>query len=106
MYNVEVLLDKLTRAISYRYKDDKTAPGLTVSVLKKGYYCSVVRYQGAFAKDKVVAFKARGETLAEALNDLTTQFLKSDMVPTNPVEELRNFVRANTMCPRDVLGVD
>jgi hypothetical protein len=87
--NIEILIDKLTKAISYRYRDDKTAPGLTVSALKKGYYCSVVRYQGAFAKDKVVVCKAKADLLSAALNDLTLQFLGTPDLVADPVEDLR-----------------
>ena len=87
--NTEVLIDKLTKAISYRYRDDKTAPGLTVSSLKKGYYCSVVRYEGAFAKDKIIVCKAKADSLADALKDLTNQFLNTQTVPVDPIQDLR-----------------
>ncbi|SRR5258708_5320866 len=88
--NTEILIDKLTKAISYRYRDDKTAPGLTVSALKKSYYCSVVRYEGAFARDKVVVCKAKADSLQGALNDLTTQFLGTQDAPVDPIQDLRN----------------
>jgi hypothetical protein len=97
----EVLIDKLTKAISHRYRDDKTAPGLTVSALKKGYYCSVVRYEGAFATNKVVVCKAKANSLTEALNELTTQFLKTKDVPVDPVQDLRNSFIASTIFGKD-----
>jgi hypothetical protein len=93
--NTDVLIDKLTKAISYRYRDDKTAPGLTVSALKKGYYCSVVRYENAFAKGKVVVCKAKSDSLADALEDLTEQFLSTQLVPVDPIQDLRISFKAN-----------
>jgi hypothetical protein len=87
--NTEVLIDKLTKAISYRYRDDKTAPGLTVSALKKGYYCSVVRYTDAFAKGKTVVCKTKADSLTDALKDLTEQFLNTQTVPADPIQDLR-----------------
>jgi hypothetical protein len=92
--DTDQLIDKLTKAISYAYRTDKTAPGLTVSALKKGYYCSVIRYEGAFARDKVVVCKAKSEKLRDALGDLTQQFLSLQSTPVDPVSELRaSFVR-------------
>lgn len=92
--NTDQLIDKLTKAISYAYRTDKTAPGLTVSALKRGYYCSVVRYEGAFARDKVIVCKAKSETLRSALGDLTEQFLSLQNTPVDPVAELRaTFVK-------------
>lgn len=88
--NTEVLIDKLTKAVSHAYRNDKTAPGLVVSALKKGYYCSVVRYENAFAKGKVVVCKAKSGSLTEALADLTDQFLDlQDSPPIDPIADLR-----------------
>jgi hypothetical protein len=88
--NTEILIDKLTKAISHAYRSDKTAPGLVVSALKKGYYCSVVRYENAFAKGKVVVCKAKSNSLTEALTDLTDQFLDlQDAPPVDPIADLR-----------------
>jgi len=57
--DVSQLIDKLTNAVSFKFKDDATSPNLTISKLRTGYYCSVVRYskQGA-AQKKVVVCKA------------------------------------------------
>lgn len=95
--NTEVLIDKLTKAVSHRYRDDKTAPGLTVSALKKGYYCSVVRYEGPFARNKVVVCKAKGDSLSATLKDLTTQFLNDQTGPVDPIQELRNSFNHHTV---------
>jgi hypothetical protein len=93
--STEVLIDKLTKAISHKYKEDKTAPGLTVSALKKGYYCSVVRYDGAFGNGKVVVCKAKADTLDGALKDVANQFLSLAAQPKDPVQELGELVRGS-----------
>lgn len=88
MDTTQDLLSKLTKAVSYTYKDDKTAPGVTVSALKKGFYCSVVRYDGAFGVGKEVICKAKSNTLDGAIQDAAKQFLSLTVVNRNPVEEL------------------
>lgn len=93
MISVEQLVDHLTKAISYKFRDDKTAPGLTVSALKQGYYCSIVRYDGPFARDKKVLCKAKADTLSQALRDVADQFLNSDVAPKDPVQELGSLLR-------------
>lgn len=90
--DTQALLNKLTKAISYTYQDDKTAPGLTVSALKKGYYCSVVRYDGAFGAGKVVVCKAKSDTLDGALKDVAHQFLSISNRPKDPMQELGDLV--------------
>ncbi len=87
------LMDKLTKAVSFRFKEDKTAPGVTVSALKRGYYCSVVRYGGAFAKDKHVVCKAQGADLSSALKELANKFVALSVQPKDPVQELGDLVR-------------
>lgn len=94
------LLDKLTKAVSFTYKNDKTAPGLTVSALRKGFYCSVVRYNGAFGKGKEIVCKAKAETLEIALQEVARQFLSLSNFPKDPIQELNELVgnkRSNTL---------
>jgi hypothetical protein len=91
--DTQALMDKLTKAIAFKYKEDKTAPGLTVSSLKKGYYCSVVRYSGAFAKGKTVVCSARGTTLDEALQGVAKQFCTLARVQPDPIQELDLLVK-------------
>jgi hypothetical protein len=86
------LMVKLTNAVSYKYRDDKTSPSVVVSALKKGYYASVVRYGGAFAKDKKVICKASGPDLATTLKDLATKFVALNPQPKDPVQELGDLV--------------
>lgn len=92
--DTEQLLDKLTNAISFRFSDDKTAPGVTVARLKGGYYCSIVRYAGAFAKDKEVVCSAKEKSLAATLKTLATTFVSMNTTPRDPVQELDVFVSA------------
>ena len=93
--NTQVLLDTLIKAVSFKYKDDTTSPGVTISRLKKSYYCSVVRYSGSFAKGKVVVCKAEGNTLDDALQNLAVTFLSSAKVQPDPLQELDTLVRSN-----------
>lgn len=92
-----VLLDKLTKAIAYTFKDDKTAPGVTVASLPKGqYYCSVVRYDSAFGKDKRVVCSVTAPTLSAALKAITDEFLNTPVPQLkNPVDELKEAVRGS-----------
>lgn len=92
MSNTDILMDKLTKAVSYKYQDDKTAPGVVVSALKKGYYCSVVRYSQAFAKGKQVVCNARADDLPSALKELATKFVAISAQPKDPVQELGALV--------------
>lgn len=93
-FSTEQLISAITQAVSYKFRDDKTAPGLTVSALKKGYYCSIVRYDGPFARDKKVVVKAKADTLDGALREVATQFLNSNAAPKDPVQELGDLLRA------------
>ncbi len=87
------LMEKLTKAVTYKFGDDKTAPSIIVSELKKGgYYCSVVRYGGPFARDKKVVCKARGTDLPSALKELAVKFVAMAVEPKNPVQELSALV--------------
>jgi hypothetical protein len=93
--STEQLVDKLTKAISFKYKEDKTVPGLTVASLKKGFYCSIVRYGGAFGKDKKVLCSAKADSLDQALKSVATKFLDLDDSPQNPVQELNTLVKGS-----------
>lgn len=86
--DTDQLLDKLTNAVTFKYKDDKTAPGVTVSKLKKGYYCSVVRYNQAFAKGKQVVCTSRGEKLSDTLLTLAQTFVSLNAAPKDPLQSL------------------
>ena len=90
--NTDQLMDKLIKAVSFKFREDKTSPGITVSALKKGYYCSVVRYPGAFARDKKVVCNVKAATLPAALKELTTKFLCLSPAVKDPIEELKDLV--------------
>jgi len=93
MSDTQMLLDKLTNAISFKFKEDMTSPNLTISRLKKGYYCSVVRFSGAFAKGKTVVCKAEDTTLEGALVKVAKQFLTTANVVRDPMQELGDMVK-------------
>ena len=88
----EQLMDKLASAVSYKYREDKTAPGITVSRLKNGFYCSIVRYNGAFAKGKVIVCSARADNYSAALKEVAQKFLVQQA--KDPVQELGELVKS------------
>jgi hypothetical protein len=88
MITIEHLVDKLTKAVSYKYREDLTVPGLTIAALKKGYYCSIIRYDAAFAHGKRVICKSTKDTLLLALQDVANQFIDIADGPKDPVQEL------------------
>lgn len=92
--NTQVLLDTLIKAVSFKFKEDKTSPGVTISRLKHGYYASVVRYESAFAKGKSVVCSAKADTLDGALQSLAVTFLSSAKVQPDPLQELDTLVRS------------
>lgn len=89
------LMNKLILAINFKYHDDMVAPGLIISALKKGYYCSVVRYpEGAAGCNKQVVCKATEKTLESALENVARQFVHMTTVQQNPLQELSLFIRS------------
>lgn len=96
--NMQELIDKLTNAISYKFKEDGTSPGLTISRLRHGYYCSVVRYPkggAASLKNKVIVCKAEGDTLDSALKSVATQFVTVAKANRDPLQELSDIVKGS-----------
>jgi hypothetical protein len=90
------LIDKLTTAVSFKFKDDATSPGVTISKLRHGYYCSVVRYakvQGAVQKKQVVC-KAEASTLEDAVKGVVGAFLKVAQPTPDPLQELDKLANA------------
>lgn len=90
----EQLIEKLTNAISFKFKDDPTSPGLTISKLRNGHYCSVVRYPkgGTGVKSKLVVCKAQGNNLSSTLKELANKFVAMSVQPKDPVQELGDLV--------------
>ena len=99
MSDIQNVIDKLTSAISYKFKEDGTSPGLTISRLKQGqYYCSVVRYPSGGAaskKNKVVVCKAEAGTLDAAVKAVAQAFLIHADHKPNPIEELAELAGLN-----------
>lgn len=96
MDNTQTLLETLTKAIVFKYSDDKTAPGVTVSALKGRFYASIVRYDGAFGKGKNVVCNATEDTLPLALQSVANKFLGTvKQAPKNPIDELGDLVKGN-----------
>jgi hypothetical protein len=101
------LLDKLTKAVSFKYKGDKTAPGITISSLKNGqYYCSIVRYSGAFAKGKEVVCSAKGSDLFIAIRDAAQSFLSKATITRDPLQELNSIFEPVKPYPKVVFDKD
>jgi hypothetical protein len=90
MDNTQELIDKLTSAISYKFKEDGMRPNLTVSRLRHGYYCSVVRFPAG--EKKQVVCKAESDNLADALKGVTAAFLVSVDSKPDPIQELAAMV--------------
>jgi len=104
MCDVLNVLDKLTNAVSFQFKQDGTKPNVTISKLKNGYYGSVVRYSG---KDKKVVCKAESPTLAELIPNLAKAFLiVAAQSPRDPLQELFASVKENEASDdsNDVVG--
>lgn len=89
------ILDKLTKAVSFSYKEDKTMPGVTVAALPKGqYYCSIVRYTDAFGRGKEVVCSSKGNSIADVVKATADKFLflTSAKVVKNPIDELKDLI--------------
>lgn len=91
--NVDViqLIDKLTSAVSFKFKDDGTSPNLTVSKLKHGYYCSVVRYPNGSGNKKVIVCKAEASSLEDAVKGVVGAFLQIAQPQPDPLQELKTL---------------
>lgn len=95
MNNVQELIDKLATAISFKFKEDATSPNLTISKLRHGYYCSVVRYtKGAAPKNKIVVCKAESDTLEGAVKGVVGEFLKVAKPQPDPLQELDSMAKS------------
>ena len=93
MDNTQQLIDKLTNAISFKFKEDAVSPGLTISRLRRGYYCSVVRYPkgAATTKNKVVVCKSEAADLDSAIKAVAVAFLVAADHRPDPIQELAEF---------------
>lgn len=109
--NTQDLIDKLTNAISFKFKEDGTRPNLTISRLRHGYYCSVVRFpKGATgAKSKVVVCKAESDNLDAALKNIAECFLviadPNYMIKPDPIQQLASLTKAKKYGLAPILGI-
>jgi hypothetical protein len=94
--NTQTLIEKITKAITFVYKSDGTAPGLTISSIphNSGYYVSVVRW---IAGEKEVVCADVHQDLTKALLGLSNEFLKNAQPPItiNPLDELVELIAAD-----------
>lgn len=89
---VESMINSIVEAIQYKFADDKTAPGLTISKLKnEDFYVSVVRFGSYFGKEKMVEYKARGNSLMNVLMQVADQIIQ-DQEETNPIVQLSKYL--------------
>lgn len=67
----------LLRAISTRWPDDATRPGLLLSAIPAGYYVAIHRYSGNgnYGNQRNVIHKAVAGTLGDAIRSVAKQFL-------------------------------
>ncbi len=92
--DVASLMDKLTKAVSYKYKGG-CAPSIIVSWLpNKTFYVSIVKYNGSH-KDKQIMHHATALTLESALQSVTKNFLAAVKEQKNPVDELDEYLHSN-----------
>ena len=89
--NVEQLLNKLSKAVSYTYRKDGTCPGVLISTLKDGdVYISIVRYGKEYPNGKKVVCKYQSSNLKTSLMMVSKLFIESSIQEQNPIESLRN----------------
>jgi hypothetical protein len=91
--DVSQLIDKLTTAVSFKFKEDATSPNVTISKLRHGFYCSVVRYakSGAVGQKKIVVCKAEASNLEDAVKGVVGAFLKVAQPTPDPLQELNKL---------------
>ena len=95
--SIEEMIKLITDAIQFKFKGDKTAPGLTIARLKNGeMYVSVVRFNAPFGKDKRVEYKARNHDLIASLYDIARQITNQD-VETNPIDQLTRYISVGSV---------
>lgn len=69
-------LKLLCKAACILFKEDKTKPSVTISLIAEDeWYASVVRYLKPFGKEKQVVAKGRGPTLEDAINSAILDFI-------------------------------
>jgi hypothetical protein len=91
--STEILLEKITKALAFKYPGDRMVPGVTIANLKNGeFYVSIVRH----CPNKKVIVKTRNYSLNEALKVVAADLLLLDGTTVkNPVDELADLITKN-----------
>ena len=91
MSDQPLLLEELTKAITYHFRKDKTKPGITISYLGDSYYVNVIRY----CPDKKVVVSATANQMEWAIEGACKQFLSLISKPKDktPVEILKESMQ-------------
>lgn len=83
--DTKVLIEKLTKALSFKYPNDRSMPGVTIAFLRNGnFYASLVRYQ----PDKKVIHKGEDKDLNRLLTRLGKELVGNK--ERNPMDELND----------------
>ncbi len=93
---MENMLNKLSAAVSFYFKDDAIRPGVVISTLRNNsVYASVVRYNNAWVKGKKVVCNVTAPSLDGAISLLSKRFVEymaEEQATTNPVEILKKAI--------------
>ena len=88
---IDQLLVKLSKAVSYAFRKDGTCPGVLVSTLKDGdIYVSIVRYGSQFPSGKKIVCKFQASNLKTALLEVSNEFVNEIKLDNNPIDDLRD----------------
>lgn len=91
MDDVETLIENITKALSFKYPNDKWMPGVTIAYLNnRTFYVSLVRY----CPGKKVIVKSSHAELLNVLEDVAKKFLNlsGDSCKPTPIDILRDSV--------------
>lgn len=71
------MMEKLIKAVVEYYDRDLTKASVVSSFVDDKYYVSIVRYNGSYARDKVVICSVTEHDLSEAYTQLSYAWLKA-----------------------------
>lgn len=90
------LIDKITKALSFKFPNDRMMPGITISHLKNGnFYVSLLRHN----PNKKVIHKYQDPDLDVALSTVGRFLLESEVRDLNPLDELSNVLNPGPAWP-------
>lgn len=102
--DTKVLIEKLTKALSFKYPNDRMMPGVTISYLRSGeFYVSLLRY----TPEKSVIYKNQSVDLSTALMN-AAKFLTREKAERNALDELNDALNPLPAwpCPDPMAYVD